>query len=995
MPNTNDVADMRTGNPHRSGPAILARALVLILTWTAAMAAAGIFPSRAQAQPGGEWTLENAQIRATFDARGLVALTHQSLEEPFRFTRDAFLITIDGRSISNEGLGAPEVQRSDERLTYRLETPEYVIDTVYELKPGWRFVSKQLIVRPKHERTFRVDAVEVLDSGIEKSVAEEFVIESRRPDLGPREYGAFLRFGDGTGMLAVVQNPFLDYRRDGRHFRVEYEPKMEWKSEYGSFESDRGLLAIYELTGEHLTAEMVAEWTWTRDVRVQNEASGSVGDPDERNPSRALPGEAAQDWAEIDAFTRAVEAFILPHPEKPLNVHVGWTENDYQIDVATASGREEYKRIIDQAADLGVEHIVYAPYNSLLGNHLETADDWYWENLLWLGLGTKIRKGEWDPKTDAIPESIQTMLDYADARGVHLVAYMYPVMPFEGNPEWIVEGSPYHRKKRNASLGVRSFQDWLIANLSAFKERTGISGYAFDYTFLWYENTSRYEQWWGWRRVMETLRERYPDIVIDGRQLYHEYGPWSWLAGSYPHPTAWDEQPESFVPFPDMHFDRVSGNRQRYTAYRYRIRDYCPPELMPGFLFHQSPRLDHEGRLVREPFRIRDWDYIGWKYSLFSSIATAGLNNVIDMIPARDPEEYHHFAEEDKRFIRSWLDWTAEHREYLLNTRPIIGQPAIGRIDGTSAIVGDRGYLFLFNPNGRSMDATFTLDETIGLTKGGEFVLREVFPLEDRHIGKPGAGVWHAGDVVSIRMSGAQAVVLEVGPPGAASAQVFNVPGRAEVDAGAVTVTDVRGEVGSSVQMLVRTPGRQVDRVRVNGREVTFTIEDDVVVVPLRFAGEPFSQMEQVGTYDPDFEGGVVSGTFSIPQRVFEQLEERRRDWPIPWSEPNYDTPWLVPERLPMFVQIAEPSDTMDVRLRIDGEPVDLTPAYSSIRRHARSFVGFYADVSSLEPDREYTVELTLPKLKPGQFQGLFFENVVPEYTDELRIVPAGDDKVE
>ena len=64
--------------------------------------------------------------------------------------------------------------------------------------------------------------------------------------------------------------------------------------------------------------------------------------------------------------------------------------------------------------------------------------------------------------------------------------------------------------------------------------------------------------------------------MIDGRQAYHLYGPWSWLAGTYPHPTLNDEQPESFVPFPDLHFDRVSADRERWTAWRYRNHEFAP-----------------------------------------------------------------------------------------------------------------------------------------------------------------------------------------------------------------------------------------------------------------------------------------------------------------------------------------------------------------------------------------------------------------------------------
>jgi hypothetical protein len=61
--------------------------------------------------------------------------------------------------------------------------------------------------------------------------------------------------------------------------------------------------------------------------------------------------------------------------------------------------------------------------------------------------------------------------------------------------------------------------------------------------------------------------------------------------------------------------------------------------------------------------------------------------------------------------------------------------------------------------------------------------------------------------------------------------------------------------------------------------------------------------------------------------------------------------------------------------------------AYKSIRGHApkRTFLGFYADVSTLAPDTEHRIELTLPSLIPGQFPGLFFENIEPEYASTIR----------
>ena len=50
-----------------------------------------------------------------------------------------------------------------------------------------------------------------------------------------------------------------------------------------------------------------------------------------------------------------------------------------------------------------------------------------------------------------------------------------------------------------------------------------------------------------------------------------------------------------------------------------------------------------------------------------------------------------------------------------------------------------------------------------------------------------------------------------------------------------------------------------------------------------------------------------------------------------------------------------------------------------------RTFTGFYADVSNLKLNAHYKAEVALPdRLQPGQFQGLFFENVAAASTSEI-----------
>jgi hypothetical protein len=923
--------------------------------------------------PAAAATLSNGRISADFDGRGLTSITDHATHHTYNFSTDGFSIILGGQLLDS-ATAKPVSQKKDlHTIAFYYNSGPYKVDVVYELKPKWRFVSKRIMVTGAPIGPFDLGEITVFRTTVSGPVRDAAVLNRGRENLGTGDYGAFLRFNGTRGLLVTAQNPFLAFRRDGDSFTLGYKPEMQWDMNRGVFDADRGLLVPYDLTGRRQPERMLPEW--------------QLGPIDE------TPG---LDEAEVSAFTETVRSLLLYQPVNPLNIMVGWCANDYQIDIATPEGRAEYKRIFDMASAVGAEHVLFAPANSDLALRDDSRDDWKWEYLLWLGLGQKIRRNEWRPETGAIPDSVREMIDDAGAKHLKLVAYVYPVLGFTQNQNWLLGA-----KGTRANLGVYEFQDWLIVMLETFLKRTGISGYSFDHTFLGYEGASKYAQWWGWRRVMEKLREDIPDIVIDGRQAYHLYGPWGWLAGSYPHPTASDEQPESFVSFPDLKFDRVSADRERYTAYRYRNYEFAPSEIVPGFITHQTGRNDDSGRMpsvrlpdkgeVLLPFRRRDWDYLGWRYSLLSSIAIAGWNNVIDMIPARDPEEFRSFSEDDRAWFRRWIDFADINKEYLRETRTILGQPAIGKVDGTAAIVVDTGFIFLFNPNGRRLEARIKLDTALGLKENtrARFLVTEIYPQETRLIGKPGAGAWSWGDTIARDMDGGSAVVLKLEPyQEPVQPRLFNVTGTASLEGGVVKIAGARGEAGTSQTVLVELPdGAKVESVRIDEVAPGFkTVKPGLIEIPAAFAGEPFRHYQQIDTYDPNFTGGTVRASFRVPARIFDQLAARRKAWPIPWTGEDYRSTWLVPERLLLYVQLAEPDDRWTASLKIDGAAVELTKAYASVRANRRNFVGFYADVSKLAPGREHTLELELPRnLKPGQFQGVFFENVETEYTEVRR----------
>ena len=692
-------------------------------------------------------------------------------------------------------------------------------------------------------------------------------------------------------------------------------------------------------------------------------------------------------------MTRCVSAFALYRPVKSLRVLVPWCENDYQIDAATPAGREEYKRILGMAAALGCRHVLCAPANSEVSSLAENRDAWGWENLLWLGLGQKLRKGAWEPGRDPVPPSVLELLNLAKTNNLKLLAYVYPSLPFMQNPDWTSWIKGYAGGYLGADTGQVGFQDWFLNKLETFQKATGVSGYSFDHWWIAYDAapSSKYAQWAGCRHVLETLRRRLPDLVLDGRQQYHQFGVWTWLAGTYPHPLNSDEQPQSFKAFPDLHWDRVSADRQRYIAWWYRNHCFVPPEIMPGYITHQTPRNDARDACRRDRYRPADWDYLGWHYSLLSSIATAPFNHVVNMIPARDETEFQSFSDTNKKWFRDWLDWTDQNFDLLKNIRPITAHPMVGRVDGTAACKGDHGFVFLFNPNYRPLPGEFTLDASIGLKSGSEFILRQLYPDVEKGklIAAPSRVFWKRGDKVVLPMPGADALVLEISPaPDPIVAPwLFGAVGRIGLTGDHLELSDVPGVVGMWKEMRILVPrGRQVASAYLNGKQIAFTKSNDVVSARVRFAGAAVDRVQQIGQYEPALAGGKYQAQFTIPGRVFQQLAERRRQWPVPCTEEDLRATWLGSDRLLLFVNVADPADTMPVMLKVDGQPATLKPAYTAIYAQAvkNTFVGWYADLSSLKPDVSHSFEIELPPLAPGQFQGLFLDTIETEFTKEI-----------
>jgi hypothetical protein len=183
-------------------------------------------------------------------------------------------------------------------------------------------------------------------------------------------------------------------------------------------------------------------------------------------------------------------------------------------------------------------------------------------------------------------------------------------------------------------------------------------------------------------------------------------------------------------------------------------------------------------------------------------------------------------------------------------------------------------------------------------------------------------------------------------------------------------------------------PGQAVSKLVVNGKAATsFQTHAEGVTLPVTFAGTRFDHCPQIGSLKPGFADSTYRAELRIPKRVFAQLERRRKSWPVPYTAEELLATWRGSDRLLLFIQIADPVDTWNVGLKVGGRTVEVRKAYSDVYPLGReaTFTGFYADVSDLAEDTPHQLEVSLPAgLKPGQFQGLFLENVETEFTTSL-----------
>lgn len=448
-------------------------------------------------------------------------------------------------------------------------------------------------------------------------------------------------------------------------------------------------------------------------------------------------------------------------------------------------------------------------------------------------------------------------------------------------------------------------------------------------------------------------------------------GPWSWITlNGYTSALLADENPETYpILYPSLHTDRIAANFMLPGNRELRLEHFASMESIPGFIGHQSERFSADGGLPWQDHDIRDFDLMGFPYSLLANIASSGANLIHTMIGARDPQEYYLLPERMLRFWSYWLQWTDQHLEEIRNSIPFLTEHnwSLMKLNGID------GFLFFFNPNCVQEHRMIRLDGQLNMkspTEQGYWLLSEIYP-EQKIL-----QLIEYNQTVDFLLDGESATVFELRFLSTVSTPMLvGVSGTAFVaNKKILMINGVYGEAGTETNepVFIIMPDEQViETVVLNGNEKRFEQVKEVIVLVdvLSFPGQYLPRSAQ-----------IMNNSIVVSELLLQQFMERQEEYPITWTDDELaEVAWLGPHRLLLFVCVVNPDDRWNVTAQINNVPVAVKKGYNTRDTHNRDrFMGFYLDLTNVvqKPNTAYSLSLEMPAMIPGQFQGLFLENI-------------------
>lgn len=662
-------------------------------------------------------TLENALLGAKFDSEtgSLIQLTNKLTNQTMDVWGDDFQIEAAEFTLTRKDASLVSLaKQSDEQLQATYQADGRKVVATWRLGKNRHFLEKQLVVSSSSPFGFR--NLVIGRPGF-AGVSLEFV---QYGHLKSTTYFGRCRQG---GIFLGVELAFDHSSLDARNMvTLGYAPSIRVKA------------------GEAIVCEPIYIGVYRR--------------PPEEEPKAGLPLDC-----ESEAMVAMTRAILPPSHRRIGPLLCGWWSETFRGQYRNPADAEHDMRSIDFAADCGIDIIS--------------------DGRCWSGETATINalKGDEPFRLAQLPLKVA---DYARRKGMRWV--FWPTMgnsdPWSGRgaqlrrdmPEWtmIHEGADRANSKPAACFGHKPFYDWLIRVNLAAMDAGHYGGWCMDGDFAggagWgggpggsvhparchsklHDHISPDIDYRCQRNLTDMaglMRSRYPDVYLFYCRPPMDLGIWALRHVDASFTVNEWAQLEGLPGMGSQPVNVLLGDKIRHWS-RIRVHHHFFPHYL------DSPQVFAAPKSMTHYSKGKGWRSDHIDYIMLSALSSSPNQTYYLPSQAGIPAE-------DKQKIKKWLDWGRKNIDYIMVRKDLPDWPAVGKVDGSAHIVRDRGYVFLFNPNPKALEASFPLAPSIGLARAKRFQARSVHPAEQA---KKAAAF---GQKLTWRVPAQSVVVLEIAP---------------------------------------------------------------------------------------------------------------------------------------------------------------------------------------------------------------------------------------
>ncbi|MBM3272586.1 hypothetical protein FJY94_04925 [Candidatus Kaiserbacteria bacterium] len=683
--------------------------------------------------------LDNGTLALDFDAASgtLTAIGNRLTGETYVVSGDAFAIDTSQGTVALSDTALTSLEHDGSSLSARYEGKGLTVEVGHLLGRGRHFVERQIVVTSDRE----LGVTRIVLGQFRFSTEGLEVVSYRQPQLmNPKDQGpiftCFGRTGRG-GFFCGVELPFDASSHNANTVVLAYRPNLTIRA------------------GERLTCEPAYSG-------IYRKGSDDVAE-------RELPLRS-----ESDAMV-AMTAAILPPQQRRLGpLMCGWWSELYRGPYRTGEDVENHLRAMDFALDCGIDII---------------SDPRTWagelDKINVLREGEELQLGELALKVAAS----------ARQKGARWV--FWPTMgnsdPWGNN----TDGDPH--ETGGGRVFRRDKPEW---QMQPFRFRAATC-FAFDPFFEWLTTVNRQAMEAGQYGAWCMDGDFFGEPGFGGSPGFNGGGAGGKPEEPWVHPARCENPLHDHLA-PDTNYicqrnltAMVRGLRQqfpelyifhcrpamdlgvwamRHADASFTVNEWAALEGIPGMgprpvnvllgdkirhwgrirvQHHFFPHYLDSPQVFAAPKSMPGWGKVDWQrdkldYILLSALSSSPNQTYYLPTQAGIPAE-------DKREIKKWLDWGRANIDYLFVRKDLPDWPAPGKVDGSAHIVGNRGLVFLFNPNDRPLAGQFTLTEqSIGIVGNGPFQITQEYPASDRTMNEPG------GQTIRWEVPPQTAVVLRV-----------------------------------------------------------------------------------------------------------------------------------------------------------------------------------------------------------------------------------------